>query len=153
MIQSIKNTAQLEESKKLKSRFEQFNAFIEELNSKEIPENIESNINDRIGELNNFQGTAKQFSSQIRKTLYKIIKLVEKELKLVPKNHYRNQWMAIGMSVFGVPMGVAFGASMGNMAFLGIGLPIGMVIGMAFGVEKDKKAAAEGLQLDIESAF
>jgi len=37
---------------------------------------------------------------------------------------------------------------MGNMAFLGTGIPLGMVIGMAVGSGMDKKAAAEGRQLD-----
>jgi hypothetical protein len=34
--------------------------------------------------------------------------------------------MVLGMSAFGIPMGVAFGLSMGNIGLLGIGLPIGM---------------------------
>ncbi len=57
------------------------------------------------------------------------------------------------MSVFGVPLGVVFGASFGNMGFIGIGLPIGMVIGMALGVSMDKKAFEEGRQLDLEIKY
>lgn len=52
----------------------------------------------------------------------RILKLIEKELKLVPKNSYRNRWMAIGMSAFGVPIGAGM----------------------------DKKAFEEGRQLDME---
>jgi hypothetical protein len=58
--------------------------------------------------------------------------------------------MAIGMSAFGIPLGVAFGASLGNMGLLGIGIPIGMVFGMAIGSGMDKKAIQEGRQLDLE---
>ena len=76
--------------------------------------------------------------------------MIEKEEKLVPKNAYRTRWMAIGMSVFGVPIGMAFGASLGNMAFLAIGIPLGMAIGIAIGAGMDKKALEEGRQLDIE---
>ncbi|MFY8110592.1 MAG: hypothetical protein ACOVKP_01170 [Flavobacterium sp.] len=80
----------------------------------------------------------------------KIIKLLEKELKIVPKNYYRNLWSALGMSVFGLPMGAALGLSIGNIGLLGIGLPIGMLIGMLVGSQMDKKAFQEGRQLAIE---
>ena len=87
---------------------------------------------------------------QLRKTQTSILSKIEKELKLVTKNHYRNTWLAVGMAAFGIPLGVAFGASLGNMAFLGIGLPIGMIIGMAVGTNMDTKAFDEGRQLDLE---
>ncbi len=75
---------------------------------------------------------------------------MEKELKIVPRNYYRTTWMVIGMAAFGIPMGAAFGASLGNMAFIGIGLPIGMAIGISVGMGMDKKALKEGRQLDLE---
>ena len=57
--------------------------------------------------------------------------------------------MVLGMSSFGIPMGVAFGAALGNMGLLGIGLPIGMVIGMPLGTKKDNDAAKKGRQLNF----
>ena len=93
---------------------------------------------------------AKELRKQIKNTQSGIIKLIEKEHKLVTKNHYRNTWLVVGMAVFGIPLGVAFGASLGNMAFLGIGLPIGMAIGSAVGTAMDKKAFEEGRQIDLE---
>jgi drug/metabolite transporter (DMT)-like permease len=89
----------------------------------------------------------------MKKTQTQIIKLIEKKHKLVTKNHYRNTWLAIGMAVFGIPLGVAFGTSLGNMALLGIGLPIGMAIGMGVGTGMDKKALEEGRQLDLEIKY
>ena len=83
----------------------------------------------------------------------KIIKKLEKEVKLVPKNYYSYLWLAIGIASFGVPIGVAFGAMLGNMAFLGIGLPIGLAIGFLVGYEMDKKAYEEGRQLDVEIKY
>ncbi len=150
MLQKLQPTALTEESKKLKRRFEQFNRLIDEINQKEIPEGIEKQFSLLIEGLNTHRGTAKLLSINIRRAQIKILRLLEKALKIVPKSHYRNTWMAIGMSVFGVPLGVAFGASQGNMAFLGIGLPIGMVIGMAIGAGMDKKAEEEGRQLDLQ---
>ncbi len=57
------------------------------------------------------------------------------------------------MAAFGIPLGVAFGISIGNMGLLGIGLPIGMVIGMAVGSVMDKKAVESGRQLDLEIKY
>ena len=89
----------------------------------------------------------------LKQKRFKIIKLLEKELKIVPKNYYRNLWFIVGMSVFGLPLGVAFGISIGNLGLLGIGLPIGMVIGIAVGSGMDKKAHKEGRQLNIEIKY
>jgi hypothetical protein len=78
-----------------------------------------------------------------------ILKLVKKELKIVPKSHYQTLWMLFGFSGLGIPIGVAFGLGMGNIGLLGIGLPIGMGLGAVIGLMLDKKALKEGRQLDI----
>jgi hypothetical protein len=79
------------------------------------------------------------------------LKLLEKEQKIVPKKHYQTLWMVLGMSSFGLPMGVAFGLALGNIGLMGLGLPIGMGIGLAMGTKMDKKALAEGRQLAFEA--
>ena len=79
-----------------------------------------------------------------------IFKLVEKEEQLTAKNHFQNQWIALGMTVFGLPMGVAMAISLNNWSFVGIGLPIGLAIGAGYGSQLDKKALEENRQLDIE---
>ncbi|PHN04033.1 hypothetical protein CRP01_24435 [Flavilitoribacter nigricans DSM 23189 = NBRC 102662] len=107
-------------------------------------------INTEINDINTFPGEGKDLKRKIRAVRTSILKIVEKELKLVPRNYYRNQWMALGMSVFGIPLGVVFGSALGNLAFLGIGLPIGMSIGLAVGTNMDQKAQKEGRQLDVE---
>ncbi|MBT8322649.1 MAG: hypothetical protein KJO94_04145, partial [Eudoraea sp.] len=71
-------------------------------------------------------------------------------LKIVTKNYYRNLWLALGMTVFGIPLGVAFGAAQDNMAFLGVGIPIGMAIGIGVGTAMDEQAKKKGKQLDID---
>ena len=76
--------------------------------------------------------------------------MIEKELKLVTKNHYRNTWLALGMAAFGIPLGVAFGTSLGNIAFIGIGLPNGLAVGIAVGTGMDKKVFEEGKLMDLE---
>lgn len=120
------------------------------LRSREIPDQIVEKINEQIITINAFPGQSREITRMLRKFVSTTITLLEKELKLVPKNYYQNQWMAIGMATFGIPLGVVFGTSLGNMAFLGIGLPLGLAIGMALGSVMDKKAAAEGRQLDLD---
>jgi len=77
---------------------------------------------------------------------------LEKAHGLLQPGHYRNQWMAIGMVIFGLPIGTAFGIAVDNTALVGVGLPIGLAIGLSVGAAKDKEAARKGLQLDMPEA-
>lgn len=149
-IIELKKIPNTEQDKKISKRYAILEKLIGELKKRSIPAEIIKAVNNKVEEINSFSGSNKQLSKLILKSQYSILKLVEKELKLVPKNLYRSRWLAIGMSVFGVPIGLAFGASLDNMAFLGIGIPIGMVVGMAIGAGMDKKAFEEGRQLDLE---
>ena len=142
-----------EQDKKLEMRYAIFENLIDELKERKIPSEILNSVNQNIEEINSFSGSNKDLRKRIRKSQFNILKLIEKELKLVSKNLYCNRWLAIGMSAFGIPFGVAFGVSLDNMAFLGIGIPIGMVIGMAIGAGMDKKAFEEGRQLNLEIEY
>jgi hypothetical protein len=75
---------------------------------------------------------------------------LENEYGLVPPNHYRDQWMALGMSTFGLGMGVVFAIALDSMAYIGIGLPIGLAIGSAIGAQKDQEARRKGQVLQVE---
>ncbi len=152
-ITELEKRQNIEQNKKLMSSYTSFWKMISELKKKEIPSEIVNSINQFIKDINSFSGSNKDLLKQMRKSRISILKLIEKELKIVPKNLYRNRWLAIGISGFGVPFGVAFGVVLGNMAFLGIGLPIGLGIGMAIGAEMDKKALKEGRQLDLEISY
>lgn len=124
----------------------QFTELIGELNNKNLPDETVEIINKHIEELNSSLLSGRGFKRLLIKKQTQITKLLEKNHKLVTKNYYRNLWMVLGMSAIGLP----FGASIGNMGLLGIGLPIGMVIGLALGSGMDKKASKEGRQLNIE---
>jgi len=138
------------QDKKLMKAYIQFEQLLSELIKKDLPNEVITAINNEIEQLNAISDSGKKLSKQVSKAIRNILKLLEKELKLVPKNHHRNLWLAVGMSAFGVPLGVAFGAALDNMGLLGVGLPIGMVIGMAVGTTMDKKAFEEGRQLNLE---
>ena len=135
---------------KLNEIFSQFRQLLAELENREIPDEIVTSINNDIDEINSITVIGNELQKEIERRLQRIIKLLEKNLKLVPKNYYRNLWMILGIAVFGIPIGVIFGASLDNMAYLAIGLPIGLVIGIGVGAVMDQKALKEGRQLDIE---
>lgn len=151
-LHELNNRPDLED-RKLNEIYSQFTKLFIELEKRELPYEIVISINNHIDEINSMTLIGKEFRKQIKQRLQRIIKLLEKDLKLVPINYYRNIWMAAGMAVFGIPMGALFGTALGNMAFIGIGLPIGLAIGLAFGDGMDKKALKEGRQLDIEIKY
>lgn len=125
---------------KIANSIKQFNSLIKLLNDKNLTVNVIEKINADITELNSSQVMGNSLSHLIKKKQNKIIRLTEKELKIVPKNYYRNLWMVLGMSAFGLPLGVAVGLSLGNIGLLAIGLTIGMAIGTLVGSKLDKKA-------------
>ncbi len=118
------------------------------IGQKRITPGHEQKINEIITGVNDFPGPDSELVKQFKSAQAGILKLLENDLQIVPKNHFQRQWVAIGMAAFGIPFGVAFGTALGNMAFLGIGLPIGLGIGTAIGSSKDNQALAEGRQLD-----
>jgi hypothetical protein len=146
----LKENQTLLDNTSLSRIYAQLGELLKELEKKELPHKITEAINLDIEELNSTSQESKELGKLVKQKQAKIIKMVEKELKIVPKNYYRKIWFVLGMSVFGVPLGVAFGLSIGNLAFLGLGLPLGMSIGVLVGSIMDKKAFEEGRQLNIE---
>jgi len=147
-INELNQRIEIEVNVKLKTAFTQFQELLIELRNRELTDKIVIFINLTIDEIN--AATGEKLYSVIEIKQSEILESIEKELNIVPKNYYRKKWLALGMAVFGIPIGVVFGAIIGNMAFLGVGLPLGLVVGMAFGSKMDKKAMQEGRQLDIE---
>ncbi|WP_297335063.1 hypothetical protein [Algoriphagus sp.] len=149
-IKELKKRTGPDQNEKLMKAFVQFDNLLGELKKKDLSEDTVLLINQGVDQINSFSESEKELIKRIAKIQTGILSQVEKIHKVVVKNHYRNLWMALGMASFGLPLGVAFGMSLGNMAFLGIGLPIGMAIGIAVGSGMDKKASEEGRQIDLE---
>ena len=136
--------------KGLKTAYDRFAEVLGAIESKNLnPETIDE-INKNTALVNEVKDE-KKLKSQLQKKRYNILQVLEKKEKLVTQNHYRNLWLVLGMTVFGIPLGLVFALSLDNTAFLAIGLPIGLPIGMAIGAQMDKKAAEEGRQLAIEA--
>lgn len=149
-IHQLKSRLDLGSDEKLLKVYTQFETLLSELGRRPLTPAVEKVINDSVDEVNTSTHTGSKLASLIRKKQSAIIKKVEKELKLVPKNYYRTLWMIFGFSAFGLPIGTAVGLLLGNIGLLGIGLPFGMLIGLAVGTRMDKKAASENRQLDVE---
>ena len=152
-IVDLKSREDISSDVKLSGVYSQLDEILQELNKKELPQSVIETINKDIEEVNSTLFTDSKLKKLVKKKQTKIIQLVEKELKIVPKNYYRNLWLAVGMSAFGVPIGVLLGSITGNMGLLAIGLPIGMGIGIAVGTRMDTKASEEGRQLDMEIKY
>lgn len=137
-----------EENPKLAKAAHNLSSLISAIEKKTIPVVQVRKINEITSRVNFFRGSDSELLKQIKSAQVAIIKLLDQELKITPKNHHQLQWLVLGMATFGIPLGIAFGIALGNLAFMGIGLPIGMGLGIAVGTTKDKKAKEEGLQLD-----
>ncbi len=131
-------------------KYLQFAQLLYSLKEHALTGEVTTQINAEITQLNSLADSDPEFKKTLRKTQKQVLKWVYETHKLVPINHYRNMWLALGMVVFGIPLGIAFGASLKNMAFLSIGFPIGMVMGMVVGMQLDKKAVKENKQLMVE---
>lgn len=149
-LYEVKYDLATEQNKRRISNIEGFVSLIKELRERELTEEVIKAINKEIEIINSISGNTRKLSRQVSRSKLMIFQTLDKKMKIVPKNAYRNRWLAIGMVVFGMPLGAAYGASMSNMAFIGVGIPIGMVIGLAIGTRMDKKAAKEGRQLKFE---
>lgn len=152
-ISELKERQNNSDNAKLTRIYLQLGEYIKELNKKELPARIIEAVNQHIEEINVTSLSENSLMKLVKWKQMKLIKLIEKELKIVPKNYYRNLWLAIGMSAFGLPIGVVFGLTLGNMGFLAIGLPIGMGIGIVVGSRMDKKAAESNRQLAIDIKY
>nr|WP_321454072.1 hypothetical protein [uncultured Carboxylicivirga sp.] len=135
---------------RLRKRLMNLRKLLCELNKKELPFDVLESINEKVEEINLFKGSEKFLAFKVRRVLRFIFKLVENKLKIVPKSYYRTRWILLGMIIIGIPLGLIIGLVIGKMVYAGLGIPAGMVIGLFIGETKDKKALAEGRQLDLE---
>ncbi|MCC4212929.1 hypothetical protein [Leeuwenhoekiella parthenopeia] len=133
----------------LKFHLESFQNLIKSLESEQLKPETVAYINTEIERVNMEFKNEKRFKKQLVKAKSDLLIFLEKNENLVAKNHYRRLWMVVGLSAFGMPIGIIIGLLVGNIALLGVGLPLGMVAGTILGTRLDKKAAAENRQLDF----
>jgi hypothetical protein len=143
----------ISEDQKLSKVYAEFGLLVKAIRKKQLTPTLISALNGNIERVNASTVGGKELMKLVSTSQKAMIKQMEKEMKIVPRNHFSKLWMVVGMSAFGLPFGVVFGLGLKNMGLLGLGLPIGMGIGLALGASLDKKAADEGRQLDFEATF
>lgn len=148
-INNLNPSTEIDLNSRIGKRYKQLEALLGELDRRDIKDPFLSNLNRTIDSFN-ANTTNENWKKQVRKAHAAVIKTMSKDSDFRTIHQNRNTWMAVGMAAFGIPLGAAFGAALGNMAFIGIGMPVGMAIGIAVGTAMDKKVKEEGRQLDIE---
>ena len=123
-------------------------SLLKELRTRQLSEASIASINHKIDQLNSLAAEAVN-NKKTKEAKNAILKQLEKQENLVAKDHYTTLWLPLGMTIFGVPLGVIVYALTGNAAFIGIGLPIGMALGSFYGATLDKKAEKEGRVLNF----
>jgi uncharacterized oligopeptide transporter (OPT) family protein len=152
-IRNLNDRIHFDQKSRLNKRYLQFKELVTTLRATELNEGIVNTINRDIDSINLLLDVDTTFNKQLKNSQSKILKLIEKELKLVTKHHYRNMWFALGTGAFGVPIGIIIGIIIGNMAFIGIGIPFGFSIGLIIGTMMDQKSKEKGKQLDLEIKY
>lgn len=120
---------------------------------------IFSQLEQRNIDFQELEGFAQELQSVLSSSPYSLSRLsqiktrltahLKKEHGLTTKGYHQNLWMILGMTMFGVPLGMIFGFALDNFGLFAIGLPMGMPIGMGIGMAIDKKAQEAGTVLDI----
>ena len=139
---------------KLSEQYAQIQSLLSELRERNLPDDVIGIINQKISEINSSTCNDKELRRVIKTKqediMYHIVRL-----KIVPKKHYKRLGLSFGPLAgytFVVLALTLFNDSIGGRFFLIlpvfiIGVGVGMLITTYIGVQKDKKAFAEGRQL------
>lgn len=133
--------------------YKQFGELLIAIREKMLPDDTILLIDQEVVQLNSIDDDQPHLIKALKIGQQRILRLLADKHKIFPMQHFRNQWMILGMSSFGIPLGVAVGLMIKNLSLLGAGIPIGMVIGMSVGKKLDQKTLYEGRQLNIELKY
>jgi len=160
IIIELKEREELLEKVKRNRVYVHFQKLLSELRKKELPHEIIESINQDIEDINSMSSTGNELRKSVKQKHTKIMSLLEKELKIVPRQHYLNQMLVVvsTVAVFLSLILQMFMEQMMSMGIIGavgvliiaIGIIIFVPIGIGIGSRKDKKAFKEGKQLDLK---
>ncbi len=129
---------------------DQMRDILKDLRERSLPGRVVDRVNLLVADMNDAIAADHVDRKRMERNVRQLLRLLEKEVELVPRNHHSNLWRGLGIAVFGVPLGLAVGSSVGEIGLVGLGLPVGVVFGTAVGILLDRKAHREGRQLDVE---
>jgi hypothetical protein len=150
-IIELKEVQNISNNKSLDYTYSRFKELLQELRNEELSQKVIAYINKDIKEINSSADTDKILSKLLNQKHTKILTLVKKEYKLIPKVRYTTLWAVLGMIVFGLPLGIIYGKITDNMGIIGVGTPVGLGIGILVGMWLDNKVKKEGRQLNIRA--
>ena len=139
----------ISDNKKLKKSYENLEFLLSEINKKEISNDLVIVFNQKVSEINDFEGEDKKLIGLINRTHSELLVLLKTRLGIIKRGYYENNWQAIGIS-FGLLIGAVIYALTEKPIYIPLGLPIGMSIGMVIGMIKDKKVKNENRQIRID---
>jgi hypothetical protein len=148
-IIKLKEIQNINNNKSLNYTYSQLKELLEELRNKEGSQKVNEYINQYIKEINSSTINDKKLIKLLNQKQTKILTLVKKEHKLIPRGRYSALWAVLGMIVFGLPLGIIYGEITDNMGIIAAGLPVGLGIGMILGYSIDHRIKKEGRQLNI----
>jgi hypothetical protein len=150
-IVELKEVQNISNNKNLNHTYSCFKELLQELRNKELSQKVIACISRDIKEINSSANTDKILSKLLNDKHTKILTLVKKEYKLIPKGRYTTLWAILGIIVFGLPLGIMYGKITDNMGIIGTGLSVGLGVGILVGMWFDNKVKKEGRQLNIRA--
>ena len=102
-MSTLRLNPELVADKRSELLYQQLKALLDELEKKDISDQTKETINQQVGVINSTSLKDKALSKLLKEKQTGILKMLEKEYKLVPKNYYRTMWLAAGLATFGLP--------------------------------------------------
>lgn len=151
-FQRIQRKKGTENHKTLSGAYQKIESIIEALDQKTIPERELISINDRVEKINSFNGSDKDLVKLLKKSYREILTLLDEQLNLVLKHHFRAQWLFYG-TIAGAALTTVV-TSVGWTTLNGLGslvLPLVVAAGIVIGIAMDNNARISGRQIEIEA--
>ena len=90
-ITELKTRQGIENDVKLSRIYSQFSELLSELKKKTLNQSVADTISQGVEEINASSLTGNELTKLVKQKQTAILKQAEKELKIVPKNHYQTQ--------------------------------------------------------------
>lgn len=129
-------------NEKLSQKVDKLNAALQDLEHKNLPPALHTQIKEEIEALNAFAGTPEEHLAQMKSASSRIAKLLQEELGLYKKGHYQRQG-----ATFGLMLGVL--AWLLNFVSFGVGPLWGLMLGILVGSAKDNQLKKEDKMIDL----
>jgi len=137
-------------SLQLGKSYKRFAYLIYELHGHDLSQNTIIFINEHIELINKIE-KENSLLKQIRVSQNKVLKLLEKKHGIAPRGYYQKLWFFYGITIIGIPSGIALGIILDDLQFVWIGWLIALMISFQIGRSKGKDLARFGRQLNFKS--